>query len=237
MKFFNRVSILVFLTTSAAILCFGWISDWQMPAHANGIAISADPTAGALLPGSLPEGSIYPRLRPSDDRAKAYYNRGTAYYKKENFDSAIQYLTLSLALEPKAPDAYFNRGLSYRRQHKLDEAISDFSRAIELNQTQAGYYFERCNAFIVKNDLDGAIADGSEAIRLSPEEPGGYVLRGVAHMLRGDIGEALADSVQALQIEPDYLDARRLLYETLVKRDAMIGIGNLPQGVFGAEKT
>jgi tetratricopeptide (TPR) repeat protein len=248
MKFFNRISILVFLTTSAAILCFSWISDWQMPARADNMVLAADLPAAISLPGTLRESSIYPKLRPSDGRAKAYYNRGTAYYKKTNFDSAIQYLSMSIALEPKAPDAYFNRGLSYRRQHKNDEALSDFSKAIDLNQTQAGYYFERCNVLIVKNDLKGAIADCSEALRLSLDDSTGYLMRGVAHLLRGDLDEALADSVQVLQIDPDYRDARRLLFETLLKKEAVNQtahstvphqsvLENIPAGMFSVEKT
>lgn len=229
MKLFNRVCFLVFLVSSAAVFCFGWISDWQMTAHANDMA-RGNYQAVTLLPGPLQNGFVDSKLQPSDNKAKAYYNRGTVYYQKGNFESAIRYLSMSLALEPKAPDVYFNRGLSYRRQHKIDEAISDFSKAIELNQTQSGYYFERCNAFIVKNDFDDAVADCSEAIKLSPDEVGGYFLRGLAYMLRGDLEGALVDSVQALQIQPDHSDARRLLYETLVKREVMTSTRNSSTG-------
>ncbi len=187
--------------------------------------------------------------------AKAFYNRGTDYYGKGDYEAAIKDLSAAIALEPKAPDAYFNRGLSYRRQHKIEDAISDFSKAIKLYPGQSSYYFERCNAFIVKNDLNEAVTDCSEAVRLSPEA-GEYFLLGVAHLLRDNLDEALADSVQALQLQPDYLDARRLLYETLVKREAMINSArnpsirnekninntvnrsaNLPGGVFSTEKT
>ncbi len=182
------------------------------------------------------------------DDAKTYYNRGTASYGKENYEAAIKDLSMAITLEPKAPDAYFNRGLSYRRQHKIDEAISDFTKAIQLYSNQSSYYFERCNALIVKNDLNSAIADCSEALRLSPDEASGYLMRGVARMLRGDLEMALADSVEALRIDPDYKDARRLLLETLFKRETANQTAhsttldkpifrNSARVVFSAEKT
>lgn len=179
--------------------------------------------------------------------AKAYYNRGTESYGKEDYEAAIKDLSAAIRLEPKAPDAYFNRGLSFRRQNKIDEAISDFTKAIELNQTQAGYYFERCNALIVKNNFEGAVADCSDAIRLSPAEAEPYFLRGLAFMLKGSLDEAFADSSKALRIDPDYRDAKRLLFETLLKMETVNsknpsaishkpGLENLSRGVFSAEK-
>ncbi len=128
---------------------------------------------------------------------------------------------MSLALEPKAADAYFNRGLSFRRQHKIDESISDFTKAIQLYSNQPSYYFELCNALIVKNDLNGAITDCSDAIQLSPTEPEPYFLRGLAFMLKGNLDEAFADSSRALQISPDYRDAKRLLFEILLKKETI----------------
>ncbi len=185
--------------------------------------------------------------------AKTYYNRGTDYYEKADYEAAVKDLSTAIKLETKAPDAYFNRGLSYRKQHKIDEAIEDFSKAIQLYPNQPSYYFERCNAFILKNNFDNAVTDCSEAIRLLPDEASGYFMRGLAHMLRGDLEEAFADSVRSLQIQPDHSDALRLLYETLVKKEAMIGVLNsstlqrstltqinqevLPRGLSRAEKT
>lgn len=243
MTFFRRASLLVFLINSCAIFCLtfltGRVGGWQTVAHADNVRVSSERRG---------------------DKSRAYYNRGTAYYKKRNFDSAIKYLSMSLALKPKAAGAYFNRGLSYRRQHKIDEAISDFSNAIKLQSDQPDYYFERCNALIVKDDFGGAVSDCSEGIRLSPNEAEGYFMRGVAHMLRGDLDEALADSVQALRINPDYRNAKRLLFETLLKNEevnrhtysitsliknrnekmlsnTIDRSKNLPKEVLGAEKT
>ena len=203
-------------------------------------------TSAAVLPA-------YAMEKSSDEwigDAKAYYNRGVDYYGKKDYEAAAKDLSTAIHLEPKSPDAYFNRGLSFRRQNKIDEAISDFTKAIQLYSNQPGYYFERCNALILKNNFNGAVADCSDAIRLSPMEPQTYFMRGLALMLKGNLDEALTDSVTALQIDPDYPDAKRLLFETLLKRETVNQITyptiphksvlesrNLPGGVFSAEKT
>ena len=219
MKFFRRSSVLIFLIGIPMVLFFGWISVWQAPARANDIEFNSVREAMIPLPGISPVGPAYSKSFPPHDKAKAYYNRGTASYEKGDFDSAVKYLSMSLLLEPRSSDAYFNRGLSYRRQNKIDRSVSDFSNAIKLEPNQPGYYFERCNALILKNDLLGATADCSEAIKLSPLEPESYFLRGLARMLKGDLEEAFQDAVKALQLAPDYMDAKRLLAEVLTLKN------------------
>jgi len=209
MKFIHRVFLPIFLVSAAFFFCLDLTGLRQVSAY----AMENNPDVWTI------EASRALETNPQD--AKAYFNRGTAYYGKEDYEAAIKDLSMSITLEPKAPDAYYNRGLSYRRQHKIDEAISDFTMAIQLYSGQPAYYFERCNALIVKNDFDGAVADCSEAIRLSPQEPEAYFLRGLAYMLKGNLDEALADSFKALQISPDYRDAKRLIFETLLKKESV----------------
>ena len=219
MEFNRRVSTVIFLISNAAILYLGWSAGWQVPTRANEMAVSRNPAVPVMPPGELLlQDPAALDLPSQNSRAKAYYNLGTAYYKKGNFDFAIKHLTIAIALEPKAADAYFNRGLSHRRQHRIDKAILDFSAAIRLQPGQAAYYFERCNALIVKGHFEAAVIDGSEAIRLSLDESEAYFLRGLARMLNGDLDGALKDSIQALQLDHNYADAKRLLAEVLTKK-------------------
>ena len=159
--------------------------------------------------------------------AKAYYNRGTGFYEQGDHVNAAKDLSSSIALEPEASDSYFNRGLSYRRLHRNAEALVDFTKAVQLYPSQSVYHVERCNMLILMSDLDGAIAACSEAVRLSPEADSGYFLRGIAYMLRGDLNEGLADTIQTLQIWPGHPDAGRLMYETLLKRERLLGLPDL----------
>jgi tetratricopeptide (TPR) repeat protein len=64
----------------------------------------------------------------------AFSNRGQAYYRKGNLDSAIADFTDAIKLEPKLASAYNSRGIARRRKADNDLAIADFNEAINLNQ-------------------------------------------------------------------------------------------------------
>ena len=57
--------------------------------------------------------------------AKAYNNRGNAYYRKGDYDQAI-------VIDPKYADAYTVRGAAYYFLGDSDHAIVDLERALEL---------------------------------------------------------------------------------------------------------
>lgn len=63
--------------------------------------------------------------------AKAYCNRGAAYYNKNLYDKAIGDFNNSLELAPKLADAYFNKALAleaWGRQAEAREACTAFLR-------------------------------------------------------------------------------------------------------------
>ncbi len=183
----------------------------------------------------------------SNPDAEALFAHGTNLYENGEYESAVKDFTAVIALVPKSSGAYFNRGLSYRRQHRIEDAISDFTTAIEIYSKHPGYYFERCNSRIVNNNFKGAIADCSEAIRLSPTEPESYLLRGLAHMFLGNYNKAIEDSFRTLRIDPEYLEAKRLLFESSLMKERHSNrqqttistkavLGSPSRGMFSAEK-
>ncbi len=71
-------------------------------------------------------------------RAKAYNNRGAAYYKKGELDRAIANFDKAIALNPKFADAYNNRGVAYFGQGDKEKAIADFRNALEIDPSHPG---------------------------------------------------------------------------------------------------
>ena len=69
-------------------------------------------------------------LNPSN--AEAYYNRGSAYAHKDQYDRAISDYSKAIELNPRYEQAYNNWGLVYYYEGKHDEACSDWRRACEL---------------------------------------------------------------------------------------------------------
>src|SRR5262245_21384636 len=78
------------------------------------------------------------------NRAFAYRNRGKAYYRKGDFDTALADYNAAIQLDPKYTFAYYNRGNAWRDKGDVDRAIADYSEAIRLDPQNAAYLNERC---------------------------------------------------------------------------------------------
>jgi len=66
------------------------------------------------------------------DFSPAWYNSGHVYVRQQNYQSALDNFSKSIALTPSFAEAYFNRGLTHIYLKKKDEGISDLSKAGEL---------------------------------------------------------------------------------------------------------
>src|SRR5262245_25508162 len=64
-------------------------------------------------------------------------NRGNAWYRKGDFDSAIADYDAAIARQNNSASVYRNRGLAKFRKNEFERAIDDFSQAIRLNPDAA----------------------------------------------------------------------------------------------------
>lgn len=69
---------------------------------------------------------------------KAYFNRGTAYYKKRDFDSAIADFTKTIELRPNHAADYINRGVAFAVKGDKNRASADFRKALEIDPSNEG---------------------------------------------------------------------------------------------------
>ena len=66
------------------------------------------------------------------DYAGAYYNRGSAYSRMQNYTAEIADYTKAIELNPNYADAYNNRGLCYQAMGNNARAQADFTKAKQL---------------------------------------------------------------------------------------------------------
>ena len=69
---------------------------------------------------------------------KAYFNRGTAYYKKRDFDRAIADFTKTIELRPNHAADYVNRGVAFAVKGDKNRASADFRKALEIDPSNEG---------------------------------------------------------------------------------------------------
>jgi len=106
---------------------------------------------------------------PSNVKAAIYNNRGNAYNKIGNFDSALADFQKSLGLNPNYANTYNGRGVVYRDKGEFDKAIADFDKALELQSDLAGAYNNRGNVYFSQDEYDRAITDYDQAIKIDPK--------------------------------------------------------------------
>ena len=100
--------------------------------------------------------------KPETD-ADAYYNRGNAKKKLQDYRGAIADFTIAIKLNPDDVDAYNNRGIAKKNLQDYRGAIADYNKAIELKPDYVNAYINRGNAKYELKDLDGACLDWSKA--------------------------------------------------------------------------
>ena len=71
-------------------------------------------------------------IRLDSKYAKAYINRGIAWYYKGNYDRAISDYTKGIKLNPREAKAYHNRGSVWYNKGNYDRSCHDYQKACEL---------------------------------------------------------------------------------------------------------
>ncbi|MDJ0600177.1 MAG: tetratricopeptide repeat protein [Crocosphaera sp.] len=75
-------------------------------------------------------------LQFNPNEVEAYYNRGIAYAKINNYSAAIEDLTQALTLNPTIPDFYIERAKVYLQLENRTAAIADLKKAKALLRQQ-----------------------------------------------------------------------------------------------------
>jgi tetratricopeptide (TPR) repeat protein len=135
--------------------------------------------------------------------ARAYFNRGIARYRLEDYEGAVADYTQALGLNPQWAVAYYNRGNAYRQLNQQQQAIEDYSRAIELNPEDVRAYFNRGVVRGHLGDAQGAAADFSEGDQAGPSGRGKPTSTGEWRGSSCQICKGPSrDYTQALQLDP-----------------------------------
>jgi tetratricopeptide (TPR) repeat protein len=97
-----------------------------------------------------------------------YYNRGSAYNIKKDYDRAIIDYTKVIEIHPKNQPAYIARAFAHGRKRDYDRAIADFSKAIEIDPKNATAYLARGDMWAFKGDRQRAITDYRQVLAIDP---------------------------------------------------------------------
>lgn len=133
------------------------------------------------------------------------YNFGRIFLKKQEFQSAINQLTLAIENNPQKELAslYFLRATAYNNLGMFDNANEDFKTAFNLDDQNVSRYM------IDDLPTQDALSYITNHIEENPKDFSAYYLRGVVNNRMGNVDAALQDYDNALDINPDLLIARQ----------------------------
>ena len=108
-------------------------------------------------------------LYKGTDLGVIFNKRGIAFYKKRQYDYAIEDYSQAIGINPDDAMVFNNRGLAYRLTGRFERVIADHGEAIRLNPRDAGSYNNRGLIYEKQRRYGRAIEDYSRAIGIDPD--------------------------------------------------------------------
>lgn len=117
-------------------------------------------------------------LRSLPTTAGGYFARGRADFVDEEFESAVENFTKSIALRSDDADLYILRGVAYAKLHELGSAMPDLEKALQLQPEYGRAHAASGDGKAAAWDAEGAIAEYSRAIATDRNYARCYLERG-----------------------------------------------------------
>jgi Tfp pilus assembly protein PilF len=133
--FIAVIAITVFLSLS--YLTFGQIRIWKNAITLWSYVIEHEPAKDYL----------------------AYYNRGIAFDRADQYNQAIEDYSMAIAINPLAYGTYISRGILHAKAGFFEKATADFNKAIDLDNIDADAYFFRGSVHLQIGNRELALSD------------------------------------------------------------------------------
>ncbi len=102
-------------------------------------------------------------IRQKQNTAKAYNNRGLAYYDLKQYQTAIKDYNQAIKEDPGYGAAFNNRGNSYYELTDYQRALTDFNQSLQLEPNYAKAHFNRGLVYYQLDQSDLACDDFQKA--------------------------------------------------------------------------
>ena len=135
--------------------------------------------------------------------------RAVAYGSIQNFDNAIDDLSICLQIDSTSSLAYWQRAVCQAKINEFNASegtnidlksanvLGDLSDAIVLAPHNSYLYYNRGNLYALRGDYQRAIADYSQALTLNQDLAEAYYNRGLAKIFAKHVAEGIEDLSKA----------------------------------------
>lgn len=135
--------------------------------------------------------------------SKRYASFGFNDYRIGRLDSAIDYYSKSITINPTDFTIYTNRGVIYSDQGRFELALNDYNKALELFPRSYKVYNNRGIVYRKKGLYDLALKDYTRAIELNSDKVEAFYNRAAVYKMKNFYNLAISDLKKVLEIEPN----------------------------------
>ena len=146
-------------------------------------------------------------VEKSPKKARAYNNRGLAYFQNKDYNPALADFLKALELNPKYHHTYKNLGILYFKVRQHEKAIELYNKFIELFPFDSEIYLNRGHCHLELGNYLQAIKDYTKYISTTPNFFYGYYLRGKSYYRNGENEKALKDLNIAINLNQKFPDS------------------------------
>ena len=104
------------------------------------------------------------RLVTHPNDLKALFLRGTAYFKRQAYDTALEDLNKVINLDILNIESYYYRGITHQKLNQMEKAIEDLTVVLENNSDHVNAAFARAACFNAIGQFSRAIEDYNFAL-------------------------------------------------------------------------
>jgi len=125
---------------------------------------------------------------------------GLVAYKKNDFNTAIDYMKRSIELLPENENFNSNLGEVYRKQNNFQLAIQYFKNALKINPTSANALFNLSLVYQSSNEIQLAIDTSYQCLQHHPKHMGTLTLLNLLLQSKGRYDDAIKICEKMLQL-------------------------------------
>jgi len=135
----------------------------------------------------------------------AYEQLGYIYFKRQEFDKALEYYQKAISLDEYNINAYLKLADFYWKQGKLTEAKKVFQKAIKLYPDYLPTLKELSYFLIQNREYKEALPLGQKILKTNPEDSYALNSLGIIYAKEGDFSQAEIAFKMVLRLEPNNL--------------------------------
>lgn len=136
---------------------------------------------------------VFDELAEIEPMYEVFHNRGSIYFKMNNYENAILDYTKAIQLDPNLPEAYLGLGIVYTRLGQYEKAEYHYSKVIQVEPANENAYTNRGFARMKLQNFSGALEDFNQSLRLNPKNGLVYANRGSLYYQIDKLAEARQD--------------------------------------------